>query len=338
MIPFFRKIRKKMADDNKPLKYMRYAIGEIALVVIGILIALQINTWNEENKKQEKFERQLVKVKKELSSNALTINEYVNYSQENDSVLYILRKGLLTFEMLKKNMYYSKVIYVSLPLTIDDEEFRILSNIDIDLNKEQGSIIKVLKNIYNSRKPLLEENVKNLADNVTSNATELSKSKDWYSSWSDGDIWSNQIYDYFLKDPFHLNNVNTYSTHLLRNVVPDALGTRSEIVKAHRLISQSFNEKDSLLDYRVDEYKHYMGLYESESISVKIEHRDDKLYLTWESKGVIYGPDEIFPVSKTCFTATNSDGYYYLRLDANNNVEKIVESSFMNTYEYIKIE
>ena len=37
-----------MADDNKPLKYMRYAIGEVVLVVIGILIALQINNWNEE--------------------------------------------------------------------------------------------------------------------------------------------------------------------------------------------------------------------------------------------------------------------------------------------------
>ena len=34
MIPFFRKIRKKMADDNKPIKYMRYAVGEILLVVI----------------------------------------------------------------------------------------------------------------------------------------------------------------------------------------------------------------------------------------------------------------------------------------------------------------
>ena len=47
MIPFFRKIRKKMADDNKPLKYARYAVGEIVLVVIGILIALSINNWNE---------------------------------------------------------------------------------------------------------------------------------------------------------------------------------------------------------------------------------------------------------------------------------------------------
>ncbi len=46
MIGFFRRIRKKLADDNKPMKYMRYAIGEILLVVIGILIALQINNWN----------------------------------------------------------------------------------------------------------------------------------------------------------------------------------------------------------------------------------------------------------------------------------------------------
>ncbi len=52
MIPFFRKIRKKMADNNRPLKYMRYAIGEIVLVVIGILIALQINNWNEERTRQ----------------------------------------------------------------------------------------------------------------------------------------------------------------------------------------------------------------------------------------------------------------------------------------------
>ncbi|MFC2148492.1 hypothetical protein ACFLR9_07990 [Bacteroidota bacterium] len=46
MINFFRKIRKQLSNDNKPLKYMRYAFGEIVLVVIGILIALQINNWN----------------------------------------------------------------------------------------------------------------------------------------------------------------------------------------------------------------------------------------------------------------------------------------------------
>jgi hypothetical protein len=51
MLTFFRKIRKKLADDNKPLKYMRYALGEILLVMIGILLALQVNNWNEARKR-----------------------------------------------------------------------------------------------------------------------------------------------------------------------------------------------------------------------------------------------------------------------------------------------
>lgn len=51
MIPFFRQLRKQLAADNKPLNYLKYAIGEIVLVVIGILIALSINNWNEGQKR-----------------------------------------------------------------------------------------------------------------------------------------------------------------------------------------------------------------------------------------------------------------------------------------------
>lgn len=50
MIKFFRRIRYKLMETGKTGKYFKYAIGEIVLVVIGILIALQINNWNEENK------------------------------------------------------------------------------------------------------------------------------------------------------------------------------------------------------------------------------------------------------------------------------------------------
>lgn len=52
MIKFFRKIRQNLILENKTSKYFKYAIGEIILVVIGILIALQINNWNENRKKE----------------------------------------------------------------------------------------------------------------------------------------------------------------------------------------------------------------------------------------------------------------------------------------------
>ena len=55
MLKFFRNIRKKLASENKVASYLRYAIGEIILVVIGILIALQVNNWNEQRKSNEKF-------------------------------------------------------------------------------------------------------------------------------------------------------------------------------------------------------------------------------------------------------------------------------------------
>jgi hypothetical protein len=66
MIPFFRKIRKKLADDNKPMMYMRYAIGEIAFVVIGILIALQINNWNQNQNEQYKIKEYAVSLIQDL--------------------------------------------------------------------------------------------------------------------------------------------------------------------------------------------------------------------------------------------------------------------------------
>ena len=50
MIKFFRRIRQKMLSENKFSKYLLYALGEIILVVIGILIALQVNNWNEERR------------------------------------------------------------------------------------------------------------------------------------------------------------------------------------------------------------------------------------------------------------------------------------------------
>ncbi|MGB5395146.1 MAG: DUF6090 family protein, partial [Lutimonas sp.] len=47
MISFFRKIRQNLLSQRNTSKYLKYALGEIILVVLGILIALQVNNWNE---------------------------------------------------------------------------------------------------------------------------------------------------------------------------------------------------------------------------------------------------------------------------------------------------
>jgi len=67
MINFFKNIRRQLANENKFQKYFRYAFGEILLVVIGILIALQINNWNENRKQEIEFKFSLRQFHEQLN-------------------------------------------------------------------------------------------------------------------------------------------------------------------------------------------------------------------------------------------------------------------------------
>ncbi len=79
MLPFFRKIRYRSAEDNQFFKYSRYAIGEIVLVVIGILIALQVNNWNEDRKERTIEIRYLQNLKSDLENDSLALLEIRAY-------------------------------------------------------------------------------------------------------------------------------------------------------------------------------------------------------------------------------------------------------------------
>jgi len=78
MIKFFRKIRYNLMEQNKTGKYLKYAIGEIVLVVIGILIALSINNWNEGRKAIKQEIKILSELKNDLQTNLNEIEETFN--------------------------------------------------------------------------------------------------------------------------------------------------------------------------------------------------------------------------------------------------------------------
>ncbi|ARV10242.1 hypothetical protein BTO05_11565 [Winogradskyella sp. PC-19] len=74
MIKFFRRVRQRLLTENKFSKYLIYAIGEIVLVVIGILIALQINNWNEQSKSKKSADVQLNLLYQNISDDLIQLN------------------------------------------------------------------------------------------------------------------------------------------------------------------------------------------------------------------------------------------------------------------------
>jgi len=94
MIKFFRKIRQNMIKENKASKYLLYAIGEIMLVMIGILLALQVNNWNE-SRKQQLSETEIISgIKNDLTQDKEYINLIINTAANKISAFYMLNEEL----------------------------------------------------------------------------------------------------------------------------------------------------------------------------------------------------------------------------------------------------
>ena len=84
MIKFFRKIRYDLMEKNKTGKYFKYAIGEFLLVVIGILVALQINNWNENKQAQTRVDSRLINMTNDIESDIEEMKRYSPSSQRQD--------------------------------------------------------------------------------------------------------------------------------------------------------------------------------------------------------------------------------------------------------------
>ena len=100
MIKFFRKIRFELMSNNQTGRYFKYAIGEILLVVVGILIALQINNWNQERQKRSKEQLYLISFQNDLTNNSIELQRVIDKTdiikKRADSVL-LLKQGILEY-------------------------------------------------------------------------------------------------------------------------------------------------------------------------------------------------------------------------------------------------
>lgn len=82
MIPFFRNLRKALLQKGQTTRYLKYAIGEILLVVIGILLALQINNWNEARKQRDAEKEFIAGIKNDLIRDKESIITVIRLAEE----------------------------------------------------------------------------------------------------------------------------------------------------------------------------------------------------------------------------------------------------------------
>lgn len=155
MINFFRKIRQKLLMENKTGKYLKYAIGEIVLVVIGILIALQINNWNTKKNNNHLEKRYLKNLTKELKKDSVVLDnihkKLVYQSETKNPVIEMLENQQKNDSLIKYFSIQWRPIYPYTPLSSTFEEMKSSSHLSlIKSDKLREAIIKM----YNSYESL----------------------------------------------------------------------------------------------------------------------------------------------------------------------------------------
>jgi hypothetical protein len=136
MIKFFRRTRQNLLMENKTGKYFKYAIGEIILVVIGILIALQINNWNEQRKENSNEQAILKRLEKEFKSNREQLLDKIQF---RNTMIESCKKLLDYFDKPENATRDSILAYLTTiqPPTFDPIQNDLVSSGNIEILKNE---------------------------------------------------------------------------------------------------------------------------------------------------------------------------------------------------------
>ncbi|MET7030654.1 hypothetical protein [Sediminicola luteus] len=268
MIKFFRRIRQSLLSQNRFAKYLLYAIGEIVLVVIGILIALEINNQNELKKN-----KQTVKLAfKEIQDNLLEDIEASTVSIDN---------------YLKNDSIYNKTLDFENPWTVDDFKngtferignayynFKVntngYENLQIHLDKlpiQYNPILRDLKILYVDRYEAIQVVNKRIQNSVFFQLDILfdenyNLDRLRYNTVSEEEL------DYYLNDDRYKRNAIKYMNDWI-NILDESQRYRVKAIETYLKIDSLLDNKENEIPYRQlgqfkdsSEVAHLLGNYE----------------------------------------------------------------------------
>jgi len=244
MAKLFNNIRKKLISEkpsaNRTANYLKYAIGEIVLVVIGILVALSINTWNENRKKSKLKNEYIASLKNDFTKDTIQLNARINLNKETFNRLNIILdsigngqiKTIKGFKTLYKSGIYGDGIRII--NTYNTNSFKLLissGNVDL-LDKQLREDIMELNRLQNTEQEITSSNRDYLFTFMQNtslkypNTRNLSETDDLYKL-----LWKGVNIDYLPKDIISFIGQKSYTISRYLELTEDVLKQTELVLK-----------------------------------------------------------------------------------------------------------
>jgi hypothetical protein len=266
MIKLFRNTRRKLLSENKFSKYLAYAIGEIFLVVVGILIALWINSMNQERINEAKAITILNEIQRDLKKDINEAKSIINRFITHDSIAKLIFWDKLTAdEMFSDETKSYGIVFQDITFKTSENGYvnfkRNLNNIPIKYN----SISNKLKDLYDTKRADVEARNEVITSNVLENLDKVNRF-DWQVASLKGSM-PDEAKNYFMRDLEFKKIVSKYMNSIQNVFIATEICKRTAI-SIHNDISKILNIDDYIPNFPSFESsldsldkKNILGLY-----------------------------------------------------------------------------
>ena len=268
-------------EKNKTRKYFKYAIGEIVLVVLGILIALQINNWNTKNANEKEAYNQLLEVQKEILVNLPQINNQGDGYYERLRNVRRVFADTLDIKDYQKNPSIAQIMRGYGSLNFRTEAFNNLVKNADNLPEKYKPLIVKIKHLYDTE--LVQVTFKELF-RLSSNYTD-EFIQDYLAS-----IYRSEQDDYYkflLTSKDYKNKLAMYASHL-RDISGDLISKKYFAIEIYKeMVALGFPDKGKsiiakmYIDSNTENTKPFIGSYTNTKDTINIQFKNNHFFMNY---------------------------------------------------------
>ena len=267
MLKFFRKIRFKLIRGSKTAKYLKYAVGEIILVVIGILIAVGINSLYNKSQNEAKINTILKQVQQDLIVDINDAKRIYDVYIEKDSLYRKIINDTSSFENFQKNPYPLQITgnYVSFSNKKGGYK-RVVDNIE-NLPEDYNFLLPYFNLLYIEMQNDIDDYNTFIKNTAMIGGKELNSKYPRFAEYQLG-RYPKEAQRVYYNDP-GLKNHTFFYINDLRNISQAANSYRIQSIKLYKAIDSLLNSQPD--DYKAplsvlpnaQDYKSYLGEYKN---------------------------------------------------------------------------
>lgn len=220
-------------ETGKSTRYFKYAIGEIILVVIGILIALSINNWNEDRKKQQELLDIYKTIKLDLNEDIKEINIVLEIMLPKDSYFKNVIDKKVTNEDYKNEKKYQNLISGFPDYKLQDRGLNLLMQYSDSYSSKKEELSQQIIRFYSVNLTEIRADEREIQVDFDDNSIHWKNNESWFADWN-LNISDEGFINYALNSGDYRNRVSSFYFYFYRLLIPHL---QTYVIEAKEIIN-----------------------------------------------------------------------------------------------------